>query len=71
MTRDGPWSVPYRDFIMGMGIERTLVNVFERLSVYLEDKYPLPAGVYTENTLHTRAVLMCCSSSTQSASQQR
>jgi hypothetical protein len=31
MTQDGPWSVPYRDFIMG--IERTLVDVFERLSV--------------------------------------
>jgi len=38
MTQDGPWSVPYRDFIMG--IKRTLVNVFERLSVsYLENKY--------------------------------
>ena len=29
---DGPWAVPYRDLIVG--IEWTLVDVFERLSVY-------------------------------------
>lgn len=28
----GPWAVPYRDLIVG--IEWTLVDVFERLSVY-------------------------------------